>query len=89
MKNEVQDDLASQVQQLAADLKALKDTAGRVATDKLRHARGVAADYVEGRKERASEVEDQLLEAVRADPLKGLLIAGGIGLLLGAIWSRR
>ena len=40
---------------------------------------------VEEAKKEAADLADDLLEKVRAHPLKAVLIAGGIGLLLSAL----
>lgn len=83
------DELRKQIEQLAADLKELKGAAQRTAARKLSDVSRATGEYVEGRKERARELEDQLVTAIQEAPLKALLIAGGVGLILGAIWSRR
>lgn len=83
------DELRRQIEQLTADLKELKGAAQRTATRKLGEVSRATGDFVEGRKERARELEDELVSSIRDAPLKSLLIAGGIGLLLGAVWCRR
>ena len=83
------DELRRQIDQLGKDLKELKDAAQRTAMRKLGDVSRATGEFVEGRKERARELEDELVNAIRDAPLKSLLIAAGLGLLLGACWSRR
>ena len=70
------------------------------AQEKLNEARQVAEEaYQQGRqkaehlydqsKRKAGDVEDQLVDYIREKPLKSLAIAAGVGLLLGAFFSKR
>ncbi len=70
--------LRSQTETVREDLREL----GRVTKDVAQEKLGVARKEVR-------EYEDQLLNYVRERPVKSLLIAGGVGLALGILLSRR
>ena len=70
--------LRSQTEAVREDLREL----GRVTRDVAQEKLGVARKEVR-------EYEDQLLKYVRERPVKSLLIAGGVGLALGILLSRR
>lgn len=58
-------------------------------TDKFHDLKERAAEkYSEG-KEKLHGLEENLVRSVRQAPMKSVLIAAGVGLLLGAIWGRR
>ena len=49
----------------------------------------MAAEYRDEAQEWAEDNADELRDQVRAQPLTALLIAGGIGAFLGAVFLRR
>ncbi|HUY35478.1 MAG TPA: hypothetical protein VMV69_22235 [Pirellulales bacterium] len=59
------------------------------AQDKVDAVRERAADYLEQGTETVCRVGRSLDERVRAQPVKALLIAAGVGALLGVVWARR
>ena len=66
---------------------------GEVIRDDLRELGRITKDVAEeklgGARKEARVIEDQLLGYVREKPVKSLLIAGGVGLFLGVLLSRR
>lgn len=58
------------------------------ATEQIGHMADQAGDYYRRGKERAMEWEGTLEDCVRERPIRSLLIAAGVGLLLGAVWRR-
>ena len=93
-------ELRQQTETIKEDIRKLGNIARDVAQDKLDEARQAATEAVESGRQKASDmleksrdkagdVEDQMVEYVRNKPIKTVLIAGGIGLLLGAFLSRR
>jgi ElaB/YqjD/DUF883 family membrane-anchored ribosome-binding protein len=70
--------LRTQSETVREDLREL----GRITKDVAQEKLGVA-------REGAREYEDQLLNYVREKPVKSILIAGGVGLALGILLSRR
>src|SRR5262245_25832748 len=59
------------------------------AREGVERVREQAADYMEKGKETASRMAATFDERVRAQPIKSLLIAAGLGLALGLCLSRR
>jgi ElaB/YqjD/DUF883 family membrane-anchored ribosome-binding protein len=58
------------------------------ATEQYQAARDTAAEYYQAGRDKAVQWEEQLETYVREQPLKSLLIAAGIGVVLGVIWKR-
>lgn len=81
--------LRSQAGTVAEDIGQLGKLAKNATREKLGEAREVAADYYEKGRVKAGELETQLTDYVRAKPLKSVLIAAGVGALLGILASRR
>jgi ElaB/YqjD/DUF883 family membrane-anchored ribosome-binding protein len=61
----------------------------QTAQEKIEQMRQQASEYYEQGRERAREIQQNLEGYVQEKPIKALLIAGGIGLLLGVLWKRR
>jgi ElaB/YqjD/DUF883 family membrane-anchored ribosome-binding protein len=83
--------------------RALKETATEVgenlrnlgsqvreqATQQYENMREQASDYYEQGRQRAMEMEQTLEDYVQEKPIQSLLIAAGVGMLLGLLWKRR
>ncbi len=70
---------------------AVKDAAGNVrdaAQEKFQNLRETAGEYYEEGRERAMKWEHNVEDYVREQPIKSLLLAAGVGLLLGVFWRR-
>ena len=81
---------------------SLKDTASEVgenlrnlgsqvkdqATQQYENMRQQATDYYEQGRERAMQMEQTLEEYVQEKPIQALMIAAGVGVLLGLLWKR-
>jgi ElaB/YqjD/DUF883 family membrane-anchored ribosome-binding protein len=75
--------------QNAAD--QVRETASQVrdaAQEKFNDLRDQASEYYEQGRQRAMEWEHGLEEYVQQQPIKSLLIAAGVGALLGFLWRR-
>ena len=59
---------------------------GRVAKDA---AKDTAGQYIDQTKQKYGEIEDQVVNYIREQPVKSVLIAAGTGLLLGLLFTRR
>ena len=60
-----------------------------LAQEKYSNFRDQASEmYKKGRK-KAADLEEGVEEFIKEKPIKALLIAGGIGLLVGLMWRRR
>ena len=78
-------DSAAQVGQNLRDLSGqVRDTA----TQQYEQLRQQAGDYYEQGRQRAMEMEQSLEQYVQEKPIQSLLIAAGVGMLLGMIWKR-
>ena len=60
----------------------------RMAQDISEQSKELATEYYQQGREKVLEWERQLVAQVRDKPLQSLLIAGGIGLLLGLLRQR-
>jgi ElaB/YqjD/DUF883 family membrane-anchored ribosome-binding protein len=70
-------------------LQAMGHQASEVAHDAMDQARETASElYSEGR-QRVSGAAASVEQCIRDQPLRSLLVAAGIGCLLGALWVRR
>ena len=82
--------VASERAQLAMrSAEDVADRAMRLAEEAAREARVIAGELREDAEEWAEENAENLRSKVREQPLTSLLIAGGIGAFLGAIFLRR
>ncbi len=94
--NEAQNEVSGKVAEL-------KDAAGQVsqnvrdlgnqvrdaATQKYTDLRDQATEYYNDGRERATEWEEGVEQYIKDQPLKAVLMAAGVGVILGMIWKRR
>ena len=74
---------------VAEDLQGLGGLAGTVAQERLGELCWNAADrYAEGQ-ERVHQAERRFENFIRERPVTSILIAAGVGLVLGRFWMRR
>ena len=69
----------------------VRETASQVrdaAQEKFNELRDQASQYYEEGRQRAQEWEQSLETYVQEQPIKSLLIAAGVGALLGFLWRR-
>lgn len=78
-------DSANQVKENLRDLGGQVRTAATEQYDQLRQQ---ATDYYEQGRARAEEFEQSLEQYVQEKPIQSLLIAAGVGMLLGVLWKR-
>ncbi len=67
----------------------IADRAVALAEEAAKEAKATALEYKEEAEDWAEENAEELRTHVRAQPIQSLLIAGGIGAFLGAIFLRR
>jgi ElaB/YqjD/DUF883 family membrane-anchored ribosome-binding protein len=78
-------DIGGQVRDAASDkYNEVRDAAA----EKYNHVRDQASGYLEDGRRKAMEWEHSLESHVQEKPLQSVLIAAGIGLLLGLLWKR-
>ena len=67
----------------------IADRAVALAEETAKEAKATALEYTAEATEWAEDNAEDLREHVRAQPIQSLLIAGGLGVFLGAIFLRR
>jgi ElaB/YqjD/DUF883 family membrane-anchored ribosome-binding protein len=81
-----------QMRETAAQVQEnLRNLGGQVrdaATERYNQLRDQATDYYEQGRQRATEMEQSLEQYVQEKPIQALLIAAGVGMLLGVLWKR-
>ena len=60
-----------------------------VAQERLGQLRDTAEEYYQMGRDRATDLERTIEERIREKPLNSVLMAAGLGVLLGIIWTRR
>lgn len=83
------DALATQVDAVIAELKELGYVSKAAIKRRAQDARAHASDWAEAGKEKAMHYEEVLERQVREAPMKSLLIAAGVGALVGWLTSPR
>ena len=80
--------LKDSAQQVGQDLRNLGSQAREAATQTYDQLRQQAGDYYEQGRDRAREMEQSLEQYVQEKPIQALLMAAGVGMLLGILWKR-
>jgi ElaB/YqjD/DUF883 family membrane-anchored ribosome-binding protein len=62
--------------------------AGERARDRIGSLRDSASEYLQEGRSRAHDLETTMERTIRTQPLTSVLVAAGIGCLIGAIWRR-
>jgi ElaB/YqjD/DUF883 family membrane-anchored ribosome-binding protein len=84
----VADQVRERAQQVGQQLRDMGSQARDTAQQQYEQLRQQAQEYYESGRERAMEWEQGLEDYVRQQPVKSLLIAAGVGVILGALWKR-
>ena len=71
------------------DLQELGGMAREMAEEKVEQWRASASEYCEEGRDKVQQVERSFEKFIRQQQLKSILIAAGLGLLLGGLWMRR
>jgi ElaB/YqjD/DUF883 family membrane-anchored ribosome-binding protein len=81
-----------QIRQTASEVgQNIRERAGQLsgaAQEQLGQMRQTATEYYEQGRERAMEWQHNLEDYVREQPLRSVLIAAGVGALIGILWRR-
>jgi ElaB/YqjD/DUF883 family membrane-anchored ribosome-binding protein len=83
------DQLREKASEVGQNVRELGGQAREAAREQYDRLRGRAEEYYDRGRERAMEWEQGLEEYVQEQPIKSLLIAAGVGMLLGFFWRRR
>jgi ElaB/YqjD/DUF883 family membrane-anchored ribosome-binding protein len=78
-----------QVSTLGHDVQELSKVTKNLANDTLNMLSDNASGYYKEGMEKVQGLEKNLEGKIRNNPLQSVLIAAGIGLILGAFWRRR
>lgn len=81
--------LGKQAKEVAEDLQEMGGTVKDAAQEKLGQVGEKASEYYEQGREKAHGVACACEQFVRERPLGTVLVAAGIGWLLGRFWKRR
>jgi ElaB/YqjD/DUF883 family membrane-anchored ribosome-binding protein len=84
----VGDAVQDKAQKATQNLRDLGNQVRDAATDKYNQFSEQAKDYYSQGKDAAQEFEQSLESYVQEKPIQALLIAAGVGLLLGVLWKR-
>jgi ElaB/YqjD/DUF883 family membrane-anchored ribosome-binding protein len=82
------DQLKESAQQVQENLRSIGSQAKDAANEKFNDLKQQANDYYDQGRERAQEWEQGLEQYVQEKPIQSLLIAAGVGLVLGMLWKR-
>jgi ElaB/YqjD/DUF883 family membrane-anchored ribosome-binding protein len=74
--------------EMASNIRDMGSQAYDAAAEKYENAKETAAEYYKSGREKAMEWESQIESYVRERPIKSLLMAAGVGVVLGMIWKR-
>ncbi len=83
------DQLGKQAQEVKKDLQAMGETVKHAAQEKLGQVGEVASEYREQGRNKVHGLACACEQLIRERPLRSVLLAAGIGWLLGRVWKRR
>jgi ElaB/YqjD/DUF883 family membrane-anchored ribosome-binding protein len=83
-----QPDVRQAAAQVGQNLRELGGQVREQASQQYDQLRQQASDYYEQGRQRAMEYEQSLEQYVQEKPIQALLIAAGVGMLLGILWKR-
>ena len=83
------DQLGKQAKEVTEDLQKMSETVRNAAQAKLGQAGDTAAEYCQQAQDKVHGVACACEQYVRKQPLKSVLMAAGIGWLLGRFWKGR
>ena len=81
-------DLRDTAAQVGQNIRDLGSQVRDAASEQYDQVRRQAQEYYEQGRERARELEQNLESYVQEKPIQSLLIAAGVGMLLGILWKR-
>jgi ElaB/YqjD/DUF883 family membrane-anchored ribosome-binding protein len=81
-------DLQSKAAEVQQNVRDMGNQVRDAAQEKFNELRDSASEYYEQGRQRAQEWEQGLEEYVQQQPVKALLIAAGVGALIGFLWRR-
>ncbi|MGD9636272.1 MAG: YqjD family protein [Pirellulales bacterium] len=88
-KRSARETVADRAATVARDFHDVGDAARQMANHSLEAVRDTAKQYLDDGRTHVRHLGEGMHTRVTEQPLKSLLIAAGIGFLIGAIWTRR
>ena len=88
-KNRVREAVDEEVPTITEGLQTAADAVKRLAGDSVDAVRETANEFMDQGRAKAQEVSESLETHVREKPVKSVLVAAGIGFLLGVFFVRR
>jgi ElaB/YqjD/DUF883 family membrane-anchored ribosome-binding protein len=85
---QAKNEIAEKAGQIGQNIREMGSQARSAANQKYEELRDSASEYYEQGKDRAREWENSLEQYVQEKPLQAVLIAAGIGVVLGLLWKR-
>jgi ElaB/YqjD/DUF883 family membrane-anchored ribosome-binding protein len=82
------DQLKESAQQVTQNIRNIGAQARGAANEKFSDLKQQANDYYEHGRDQAQQWEQGLEQYVQEKPIQSLLIAAGVGLMLGVLWKR-
>jgi ElaB/YqjD/DUF883 family membrane-anchored ribosome-binding protein len=89
LKRRSHDTIADRTATVARDMQQIGDAARKMADHSVTAVRDTAKQYLDEGRSRLEHLGDDVQSRVAEQPIKALLVAAGIGFLIGAIWTRR
>lgn len=82
-------DFQKKASELGHGVMDLGSISGELAADTAHMAEERISEYYKAGVKKAKVLEETVEIEIRKNPVRSLLIAAGVGLLLGAVWRRR
>jgi ElaB/YqjD/DUF883 family membrane-anchored ribosome-binding protein len=82
------DQLKDKASEIGQNIRELGSTAREAAQGEYENLKNQAGEYYEQGRQQAVQWENQVESYVHEKPIQSLLIAAGVGLILGVLWKR-
>lgn len=81
--------MREKAQQVGQNIREMGEMAREAAKNRFEQVRQSATEYYETGKEKAMEYKENLEDVIRDKPIRAVMIAAGVGVLLGMLMRRR
>lgn len=86
---EYKDEFREKGAELKQNLQEIGSLAWKIVREKLQQLRQSETQHDSSGRESAERVDDGLTSRIRQKPLQSMLVAAGLGLVVGILWRRR
>jgi ElaB/YqjD/DUF883 family membrane-anchored ribosome-binding protein len=83
------DDLKEKAVEIGENVRQMGGQIGDVAREQYENLRDQATGYYKKGRKKASALEEEFEDYIKEKPIQTLLMAAGVGLLIGMFWRRR